>query len=425
MGEEYEIRDPIYGFITFNEWEKEIIAHPVFQRLRRIRQLALTEMVYPGATHTRFEHSLGVMHLATKMYDAIRRDDENVKLLNKKLNYQKAGLNRDRQLVRITALLHDVGQPCFSHGSEDVFEVKPGATGKRYKHEDYTTELIKGPLRDVIENHRLNKNNYQITSDEICALILGDASILHERIFWKVLISSQLDADRADYLFRDSLHTGVKYGLYDLDRLLVTMTLGMDPETEDIVLGIKEGGWHVAESLITARYQIFSQVYYHKTRRAYDIMLQQFLAETIKKLPPPNKLDEFISLDDYAVWHRMLEKKDSYWAKSILERKHLRKIYETRDVPKEQDLKKFEEIKKQLTSNQTCHWEDIAKGVWYKLNNDESGKEIWIISKEGKASPLSEYSRIVKSLSESRQIRIYVKPEDEKQANKVISSQGG
>lgn len=421
MGEEYEIRDPVYGFITFNNWEKEIIAHPVFQRLRRIRQLALTEMVYPGATHTRFEHSLGVMHLATKMYDEILRDDKNVELLKRKLKYEKAGLDRDRQLLRITAMLHDVGQPCFSHASEDVFETNP-SSGKAYEHEDYTAEMVKGPLRDVIENHRLNKNNYQITSDEICALIQGNAAILHERVFWKSLISSQLDADRADYLFRDSLHTGVKYGLYDLDRLLVTMTLGTNPETEHIELGVKEGGWHVAESLITARYQIFSQVYYHKTRRAYDIMLQQFLVETIKKLPPPSKLNEFLELDDYAVWHMMRDKKDSYWAKSIFERKHLRNIFETNDVPKVQDISKAEEIKQQLNSNQICHWEDIAKGKWYKLNNGESGKEIWIISKEGKASPLPEYSRIVSSLSESRQIRIYVKTEDETKAKKIMSS---
>lgn len=267
MTEVYEIRDPIYGFITFNEWEKGIIAHPVFQRLRRIRQLALTDMVYPGATHTRFEHSLGVMHLATKMYDAIRRDDENKKLLKEKLDYNDAGLERDRQLVRLAALLHDVGQPCFSHTSEELFETNP-RTGKAYKHEDYTTALIRGPLKEVIENHSLNKTNFKITSDEISALIEGNLRILDKKIFWKVIISSQLDADRGDYLFRDSLHTGVKYGLYDLDRLLVTITLGKDPETDDVVLGIKEGGWHVAESLISARYQTFSQVYFHKTRRA-------------------------------------------------------------------------------------------------------------------------------------------------------------
>ena len=426
MSEVYEIRDPIYGFITFDEWEKDIIAHPVFQRLRRIRQLALTEMVYPGATHTRFEHSLGVMHLATEMFDAIRRDDKNVRLLKDKLHYKEAGLDRDRQLVRIAALLHDVGQACFSHASENVFETNPN-TNKIFKHEDYTVELIKGPLREVIENHSVNKNNFKITSDEISALIEGNAHILGKRIFWKVIISSQLDADRADYLFRDSLHTGVKYGLYDLDRLLVTITLGINPETDYIVLGIKEGGWHVAESLITARYQIFSQVYFHKTRRAYDIMLQQFLLKIIKKLPPPTKLDEFLELDDYAVWHMMRENNDSYWAKSIIERKHLKKIYETKDIPMQKETensnetKKVTEIKKQLDSKGIWYREDRAKGIWYKLNNDESDKEIWIIPKERTASPLSQYSRIVKSLSDSRQIRIYVKPQDEKEAKSIIS----
>jgi HD superfamily phosphohydrolase len=133
---EYEIRDPVYGFITFNEWEKEIIDHFVFQRLRRIKQLALTDMVYPGATHTRFEHSLGVMHLATKMYDAIIRDDSNKQLLTEKLNYQESGLKRDRQLVRLAALLHDVGHAPFSHASEAIISKNP-VTGKPYKHEDY------------------------------------------------------------------------------------------------------------------------------------------------------------------------------------------------------------------------------------------------------------------------------------------------
>lgn len=424
---EVYVRDPIYGFITFNEWEKEIIAHPVFQRLRRIRQLALTDMVYPGATHTRFEHSLGVMHLATKMYDAILRDDESKGLLKDKLHFEEAGFKRDRQLVRLSALLHDVGQPCFSHASEEVFGKNP-STDKTYKHEDYTVALITGPLKDTIENHGLNRSNFKISSDEVSALIQGNADILRERLFWKVIISSQLDADRADYLFRDSLHTGVKYGLYDLDRLLVTMTLGINPETDEIVLGIKEGGWHVAESLITARYQTFSQVYFHKTRRAYDFMLQQFLLEIIKQLPSPTKLDEFLKLDDYAIWHMMQENKGSYWATSLFNRSHLKRVYETKDIlvqrdteKNDNDTKKVAEIIKLLGSQNIWFWEDSAKGVWYKLNNNGSDKEIWIIPDGRTASPLSQYSRIVKCLSDSRQTRIYVKPQDETKAKSIIS----
>jgi hypothetical protein len=98
----FEVRDPVYGFIGFNEWEKEIIAHPFFQRLRRIRQLALTDMVYPGATYSRFEHSLGAMHLATLMYDAITQNDQNLHILKDKRRYQAAGISRTKQYVNFS-----------------------------------------------------------------------------------------------------------------------------------------------------------------------------------------------------------------------------------------------------------------------------------------------------------------------------------
>ncbi len=101
MSEQFEVRDPVYGFIAFSDWEKEIIGHPLFQRLRRIRQLALTDMVYPGATHTRFEHSLGVMHLATLMYDAITQDENNLGILRDEHSYEEAGIYRNRQLIRL------------------------------------------------------------------------------------------------------------------------------------------------------------------------------------------------------------------------------------------------------------------------------------------------------------------------------------
>jgi HD superfamily phosphohydrolase len=151
----YEIRDPVYGFISFNDWEKEIINQAAFQRLRRIRQLALTDMVYPVAAHTRFEHSLGVMHLATIMYDAIINNDKNKKILEERLSYNDAGLKKDRQLIRLAALLHDVGHAPFSHASEDIMPIN-NLTGKAYKHENYTMAIIKYTLKDIIENHQIN-----------------------------------------------------------------------------------------------------------------------------------------------------------------------------------------------------------------------------------------------------------------------------
>jgi HD superfamily phosphohydrolase len=113
----YEIRCPVHGFIQLNDWERETIEQPAFQRLRRIRQLAWTDLVYPGAMHTRFEHSLGVMHTATLLYDSIVEKSADV--LMEQLAYTKEGLDRDRQLVRLACLLHDVGHTPFSHSAED------------------------------------------------------------------------------------------------------------------------------------------------------------------------------------------------------------------------------------------------------------------------------------------------------------------
>lgn len=214
MSRLHELRDAIYGFISFNDWEKQIINHSAFQRLRRIKQLAFTDMVYPGANHTRFEHSVGVMHLATLMYEAIIADDENRKLLAEYMSYADAGLKRDKQLIRLAALLHDIGHAPFSHASEDVMPLND-KTKKPYKHEDYSSAIITGPLRTVIEDHQINKSNYKISADEVAALLEGNVSILEGKLFWKVIISSQLDADRGDYLIRDSHHIGVKYGIYD------------------------------------------------------------------------------------------------------------------------------------------------------------------------------------------------------------------
>lgn len=113
----YYIRDPIHGFIDINEWEKTIINQPEFQRLRRIKQLSLSDMVYPATNHTRFEHSLGVMHVATQMFDNIVKNEMD--FLKNKLNYTESGLERERILIRLAGLLHDIGHPPFSHAAEE------------------------------------------------------------------------------------------------------------------------------------------------------------------------------------------------------------------------------------------------------------------------------------------------------------------
>jgi HD superfamily phosphohydrolase len=122
-----------------NEWERHIVDHPAFQRLRRIRQLAWTDQVYPGAMHTRFEHSLGVMHTVSMLYNAIASRSSDV--LKDELGYTLDGLKRDQQLIRIVALLHDIGHSPFSHASEELFPENDN--GKKFKHEQYSAAIVR------------------------------------------------------------------------------------------------------------------------------------------------------------------------------------------------------------------------------------------------------------------------------------------
>src|SRR5437016_1425889 len=271
----YEVRCPVHGFIGINDWEREIISQPAFQRLRRIRQLGWTDLVYPGAMHTRFEHSLGVMHVATSMYEAVARRSADV--LKSELAYNQEGLDRHRTLVRLAALLHDLGHGPFSHAVEELLPMH--ASGRKLQHEDYSVAIIRAKLHDVIENHPLNRN-YGFHVDDITNLLEGSSQAKHA-LFWRELITGQMDADRMDYLLRDSLHAGVDYGRFDWRRLLHTVEAVPGINGEGPRLGVNEGGWHAAEALVLARYFMFTQVYFHKTRVAYDHHLRKALGELL------------------------------------------------------------------------------------------------------------------------------------------------
>jgi uncharacterized protein len=229
----YELRCPVHGFIPINDWEREIINQPAFQRLRRIRQLAWTDYVYPGAMHTRFEHSLGVMHIVSQLFDAVVRRSSDI--LKTELEYTQDELERDRQIVRLTALLHDTGHCPFSHAGEDIFPTDTKSK-KHYKHEAYSAAIILNVLKEAIEGHKFNEK-YAIKADEITDLLEGTSLAVGKRAFWRELIDGQMDGDRMDYLLRDSLHTGVDYGKYDWRRLVNTIQLiEMPPRDSEAAL---------------------------------------------------------------------------------------------------------------------------------------------------------------------------------------------
>jgi HD superfamily phosphohydrolase len=401
----YEIRCPVHGFIGLNDWEREIIAQPAMQRLRRIRQLAWTDQVYPGAVHTRFEHSLGVMYVATQLYDAIASRSEE--LLKHELAYTQDGLRRDRILVRLTALLHDVGHGPFSHAAEELLPEQPDRPGKKYEHEQYSAAVIRGQLRDVIERHPLNQN-YGLRAEDVTALLEGSSDAGH-KLFWRELITGQMDADRMDYLLRDSLHAGVDYGRFDWRRLLHTVQAVPGADGGGPRVGVSEGGWHAAEALVLARYFMFTQVYFHKTRVAYDHHLRQALRVMLpdERFPPPEdaRLDDYLKWDD---WGLLADGEGGEHGQRLASRDHYREVFHTPETPAQADLDDLQAIQDDL-KGQVAAVESAEKS-WYKIGPTDI--PVLGEGEAGQVRPLSAYSAVVAGLKPIRQQLVYARPGD-------------
>lgn len=411
----YELRCPVHGFIALNAWEREIVDSKEFQRLRRIRQLAWTDQVYPGAMHNRFEHSLGVMHVASMLFGAVVKNSRQILISD--LGYNEAGFERDRQLVRLAALLHDIGHSPFSHASEELFPDRPEDKRKKFVHEEYSAAIIRGPLRDVIESHQLNRN-YGLKADNVASLIEG-GSDLEAGLFWRDLVSGQMDADRMDYLLRDSHHTGVHYGKYDLHRLVSTVTALRSGENRGLRLGIQEGGWHAAEALVLARYFMFTQIYFHKTRVAYDIHIREAMKELLPggHFPTPDELSSYLAWDDWRVLGLLAEGKGGEHGERLSGRNHYRLAYRSPEALGPEEKRLLGEIEERLGDLVAGRVPAGRSKSWYKTD----GADISVLDEQsGTAKPLSHFSNVVRNLGKNDQVLLYCRPEDRDEAARRV-----
>ena len=271
-----EINDPIHGFIGITEIEAKIINSLPYQRLRRIKQLSGGHFVYPTAEHTRFGHCIGVMYLAGL---SGRRLLDRMGLGNKKL-----------QEVRIAGLLHDIGHGPFSHVFEEVLLEKRGMN-----HEDVTEWLIlKSELGDLLEADGISKKR-------IGDLVRGRQKTKKDRVIAGI-VAGQIDSDKMDYLIRDSFYCGVNYGLVDIHRLIDSIEISKDYQ---IQFDIAARG--ALESFLFARYEMFLNVYYHKTVRSVEVMLVKLIdaADKVLELTSFTSPDEFLELDDMSLISRV------------------------------------------------------------------------------------------------------------------------
>ncbi len=254
-----EVRDPIHGLIEYSSLEEQVFSSRAVQRLRGIHQLAMAYLVYPGALHTRFDHSLGVMHVAGEMAKSLNSYYE-------KHDDKKVLDDEEVEDVRLAALLHDVGHGPFSHVSETPLaelsrEYGPGNKIRSGNlHELVTVDII---THDAELKSILGERRNQI------AAIIGHSA---RPSVSQSIVSGPLDADKLDYLLRDSRFCGVKYGVYDLERVLDGLRVISAP-SGDSYLGVAEESVPAVEQHLMARYQMTLQVYRHKIRRSTDILL--------------------------------------------------------------------------------------------------------------------------------------------------------
>ncbi|MCK4593338.1 HD domain-containing protein [bacterium] len=440
------IRIPVHGFVELTDLELDLLDTPWMQRLRRIRQLALTDYVYPGATHTRFEHSIGVLHVVDRMFNSIFNPVKKNEVFLKDFLEEEEDFEEKkkywRTVLRLAALLHDVGHSPFSHGGEEVLPEKPKETWKKddkpeyYKHEDYTSEIIKNKLSKLIDNDDLNKT-FGINSKLIAAIFSDAINLPPDIRRWRSLISSQLDADRCDYLLRDSLHLGVSYGLYDLERIIESITLGKKEEaTDEYVIAIDEGGRQAVEGFLIARYMMFMQVYFHRTRRAFDKALTDAFNEIGVTYPNLNKLDDLLNWDDCFVMEKIKlkknRKKDA--CRSILERDHLRWVHDTSQIEREGteegelrgmnvDLIKNHIDTDVLTGAKKKLWKDCEEKLW-RFYVGTSKEPIYIAGRyeddKRRSVRIDRHSPILGGLHSVRILRLYSKKEDKPAVQEAI-----
>ena len=390
------IKDPIHGYVRISQTERSVIDTEPVQRLKRIRQLAGSEFVYPAANHTRFEHVIGAMHLAGTLAEALPVDLPR----------------HQREQLRLAALLHDIGHGPFSHVFEPLL-----AKYLNKSHEDFVPWLVKET--DIAE--KLEAAGFDASS--LGRLAIGKLTN-RKRAYLDQIISSSVDVDKMDYVVRDSFHTGAGYGSFDVHRLLYAMDI--------IDNGLSVDGSAVAtlESFLLARFESFRTIYFHKASRAVQIMMVRALevARDELGLLDFDGPEDYLKLDDYKVWTELKECKKSRKIMQDLEARRLLKCAYERTLFSREELvsnvisndQVRADIERQIARKARVAWEDVIidvptlPSVPYHDSAALHSMDVPVFkhSPSGKKQriPLSEVSRIVGVLPTFMNlVRVYTK----------------
>jgi HD superfamily phosphohydrolase len=399
-----DIIDPIHDFIRVYDHELSIIDNPIFQRLRRIRQLSGAHLTYPAAQHTRFEHSLGVMHIASQAGHAL---------------HEKGILKSyDIEILRLSGLLHDIGHGPFSHLFEEIIQEK------KISHEDFGKEII---LKSEIGDS-LSKNGYD--KKLITKIAFGDSKFQ----YMNEIVSGALSADMMDYLLRDGYFTGAEHAKIDHKR--ITQSLDVHKKK----LALERSALYSFESMMHSRYQMFKAVYFHKTVRSAEVMLLEALRLSDDEFGFTNfNVKEFVNLTDEYVLSTLISSKSSklkrarQLAQDYQNRKLLKCVFE-RILTGKINLKKTrtDELrtsiskKSKIDENEIFVDSSVTPSIPLAPSKNESTSIILITNENGKSTakemPISEIP-VVSAISGFMNIlRIYTHQKNRKKVEIAAKS---
>src|SRR6266850_136731 len=411
------IRDPIHGAIELTADERALIDSPQYQRLRNVKQLGFADLAFPGGTHTRYAHGLGAMAMATKVFDA----------LAPQLEIELDDRARFRQTLRLAVLFHDLGHAPLSHATEaimpDVAGLRvPGWAARgpgagRAGHEDYTLKLVLDSALAAEVRRRFSSGG--IEPEHIAGLICGrppPGAYPYRsggRDLLPVLrqvVSGELDADRMDYLQRDSFFTGVNYGKFDAD--WIVQNLAAVERDDRVYLGLQHRAVFAFEDFLLSRYHMFLSVYFHSTSVGYEVMLQRWCESGEYALPADP--EEYLLHDDVTLLGA-LRASANPWARRIVRRQGYRVLME--NAPGE-GAEPLEEQKRQLEAAGVDAFVTVSRGV---LSHYGKEATLWVRSPRGEV-PIGEYTPLYERYAEAAMLaRLYVEPERWDEARRLLT----
>ena len=425
----HEVRDAVHVFIHYGDAERAVIDSRPFQRLRDLHQLALSYLVYPGASHKRFEHSLGVMEVAGRIFDVVTRPDK-VNDAARDVIPEFGGSEHQYwgRVLRMAALCHDTGHLPFSHAAEEA--LLPDG----WDHERLTREIIHSPEMMAVWD---GMPRPRPEPDDVVKLALGPRKVEKlnlglafdpwQAILAEIIVGDVFGADRIDYLLRDSLHTGVAYGRFDHNRLIETLRIipgapegGADTDV-DAQLGCERGGLESAEALMLARYFMFAQVYYHSARLAYNEHLKDFLAAWLPGGRFPIDIEGHLSRADSEVLAAVLvaaanPAADGHDpARRIAQREHFRIAYSRRPDDVGASAQATEAIARAAAA------EFGAEHVRYGAARRGEPPDFPVLDRDGSSVSSLSLSELLTKLPASRDEYVFVEPSLRDRAKRWIA----